>query len=113
MTESDRERDLTERLAALEMRLAEVEATAAEAEARARQAEARAGAGPMGGIGPMGVMDAVMSAMLPAEAREHLRTARREQLLAMRSLVDHWIERAERKADEPRRRRESITLEDA
>lgn len=108
MAESNREMELTERLATLELRLAEVEAKAAEAEARAREAELRAGGG------PLGLMDAVLTAMLPAEARGHLRAARKEQLLAMRSLVDTWIERVDRKADEPRRRRhETIKLEDA
>ena len=99
MAETDREMELTERLAVLERRLAEVEARAAEAEARA-------------GGGPLGVMDAVFAAVLPAEARGHLRAARKEQLLAVRSLVDTWIERVDRKADEPRRRHESIHLED-
>ena len=99
MAETDREMELTERLAALERRLAEVEARAAEAEARAG--------------GPIGLMDAVFAAVLPAEARGHLRAARKEQLLAVRSLVDTWIERVDRKADEPRRRHESIHLEDA
>lgn len=106
MTE-DREAELTARLAALEARLGEVEAKAAEAEARAREAEARA-------TGPLSVMDAVMGAMLPPEARTHMRAARKEQLLAMRSLVDSWIERVDRKPSEHRRHRhESIPLEDA
>ena len=99
MAETDREMELAERLAALEARLAHVEARAADAEARAG--------------GPLGVMDAVFAAVLPAEARGHLRAARKEQLLAVRSLVDTWIERVDRKADEPRRRHESIHLEDA
>lgn len=108
MAGSDREAELTARLAALEARLAEVEAKAAEAEARARDAEARA----MGG--PMEAMDAMLSAVLPAEVRGHIRAARKEQLLAVRSLVDAWIARVDRKAEEPRRRRrESIPLEDA
>lgn len=107
MADTDREMDLATRLATLEQRLGEVEARAAEAEARARDADARVG-------GPLGLMDAVMTAMLPAEARGHLRAARKEQLLAMRSLVDSWIERVDRKADEPRRRRrETIPLDDA
>jgi hypothetical protein len=109
MAETDREMDMTARLATLELRLAEVEARAAEAEARALEAEARAGGG------PLGLVDAVLTAVLPAEARGHMRAARKEQLLAVRSLVDAWIERVDRKPDEPRRRRrrESISLEDA
>jgi hypothetical protein len=108
MAGSDRETELTARLAALEERLAEVETRAAEAEARAREAEARTMSG------PMEAMDAVMAALLPAEVRTHMRAARKEQLLAARALVDAWIARVDRKADEPRRRRrESIPLEDA
>jgi hypothetical protein len=108
MAGSDREAELTARLAALEARLADVEAKAADAEARARDAEARA----MGG--PMEAMDAMLSVILPAEVRGHMRAARKEQLLAARSLVDAWIARVDRKADEPRRRRrESIPLEEA
>ncbi len=108
MAGSDREAELTARLAALEQRLAEVETKAAEAEARARDAEARAVGGPMEAV------DALLSVVLPAEVRGHMRAARKEQLLAVRSLVDTWIARVDRTADEPkRRRRESIPLEDA
>ena len=109
MAETNREPALAARLATLEERLGEVEARAAEAEARARAAEARA-------IGsPMEAMDTLLAALLPDEVRGHLRTARKEQLLAMRSMVDIWIERVDRRAAEPkgRRRRESISLDDA
>lgn len=47
--------------------------------------------------------------LLPAEARSHLRAARKEQLLAARAFLDHWIEREER-GGRPRRR-ESIKVE--
>jgi hypothetical protein len=106
MAGSDREAELTARLAALEGRLAEVEARAAEAEARAGAAEARS----MGS--PMEAMETLMGMVLPGEVRGHLRAARKEQLLAVRSLIDGWIERVDRRPDEPRRRRESIPLED-
>ena len=36
---------------------------------------------------------AAMSIVVPAETRVHLRAAGREQLLAVRSLLDHWINR--------------------
>ncbi len=108
MAGSDREAELTARLAALEERLGDVEAKAEEAEVRARDAEARS----LGS--PMEAMEAVLSAMLPSEVRGHLRAARKEQLLAARSLIDMWIERVDRKPREPRRHhRESIPLEDA
>jgi hypothetical protein len=35
---------------------------------------------------------AVMNAMVPAETRKHLRAAWRENLLAVRSLLDAWID---------------------
>jgi len=38
-----------------------------------------------------------MKSVLPEETREHLRASRRERLLAMRSLIDHQIERLEKK----------------
>lgn len=34
----------------------------------------------------------MMDTLLPAETRGHLRAAGRENLLALRSLLDHWIE---------------------
>jgi len=107
MAGSDREAELTARLAALEGRLAEVEARADDAEARAHEAEARS----MGS--PLEAMETLMGMVLPGEVRGHLRAARKEQLLAVRSMVDAWIDRVDRKPDEPRRRRhESIPLED-
>ena len=36
---------------------------------------------------------AVIDSVVPQETRDHLRAAGREQLLAVRSLVDHWIGR--------------------
>ena len=107
MAGSDREAELTARLAALEARLADVEARAADAEARAREAEGSS----MGS--PLEAMETLMGMVLPGEVRGHLRAARKEQLLAVRSMVDAWIDRVDRKPDEPRRRRhESIPLED-
>jgi hypothetical protein len=101
MTESDRETELQQRIAALEERLAEMEARAAEAEAHA-------------GPRMMDAIDALMDAMLPPEVRAHMRAARKEQLLAMRTMVDIWIARVDRKPEERRRRRhETIELEDA
>lgn len=49
----------------------------------------------------------VMNAMVPSETRRHLRAASRENLLAVRSLLDHWIdhlrdEPAKEAADEGR-----------
>jgi hypothetical protein len=101
MAGSDREKELAARLAALEERLAEMEAKAADAGTRA---DAR----------PLEALDAVLDMLLPAEVRGHMRAARKEQLLAIRSMVDIWIERVDRKPeDRPRRRHETIDLDDA
>jgi len=51
----------------------------------------------------------LMRELLPAEARDHMRAARREQLLAVRSVIDHWIERAEH--EETGDKHERITLD--
>jgi hypothetical protein len=36
---------------------------------------------------------AAMSSIMPDETRRHMRAAWREQLLAVRSLLDHWANR--------------------
>ena len=101
MVESEREAELSARLAALEARLADMEGRGANTEGRAD-------------LRPMDAIDALMDALLPAEVRGHMRAARKEQLLAMRSMVDIWIARVDRKPDErPRRRHETIPLDDA
>ena len=41
----------------------------------------------------------VMKAMLPAETRKHVRAAWRENLLAVRSLLDNWIDRLDDKPE--------------
>ncbi len=81
-------RELEDRIADLESRLDDM--------ARLRRLETR----------PL----RVLRHLVPLEARNHLRAARREELLAARSLLDHWIERLER---EPKgeSRRETIELD--
>jgi BMFP domain-containing protein YqiC len=116
MAGTDREAELTARLAALEGRLNEVESRAAQAEAAAAEAEARARDAEARSMGsPFEAVEAVLGAMLPTEVRGHLRAARKEQLLAVRAMVDAWIERVDRAPGErpAHRRRESIPLEDA
>jgi hypothetical protein len=49
-----------------------------------------------------------MKALVPDETRDHLKAAGREQLLAVRSLLDHWIGRL---GDEPTTRREDIKID--
>jgi len=36
---------------------------------------------------------AAVDTMIPSETRKHLKAAGREQLLAMRSLLDYWVDR--------------------
>ena len=55
---------------------------------------------------------AVMREVFPAQTRTHMRAAGREQLLAARSYLDHWIEKLdERAAAAPPPEREEITVE--
>ena len=53
---------------------------------------------------------AVLSSVVPEETRQHMRAAWREQLLAIRSLVDHWIGRIG-EPEPPRSGREEIKID--
>jgi hypothetical protein len=54
-----------------------------------------------------GAMDLVM----PAETRRHLRNAGREQLLAVRSMLDFWIDQLVESDAEPDQGREQIRID--
>jgi hypothetical protein len=54
---------------------------------------------------------AFMDSVVPEETRDHLRAAGREQLLAVRSLIDHWIGRLERRPTDGRGGREDIPID--
>ena len=55
---------------------------------------------------------AVMREVFPAQTRTHMRAAGREQLLAARSYLDHWIEKLDEHATAaPTPDREEITVE--
>ena len=54
---------------------------------------------------------AIMRNIFPTETRRHMKAAGREQLLAARSYLDHWIEKMDAPADEPKVQRESIEVE--
>jgi BMFP domain-containing protein YqiC len=55
---------------------------------------------------------AVMREVFPAQTRTHMRAAGREQLLAARSYLDHWIAKLDEKAPAaPPPDREEITVE--
>jgi hypothetical protein len=87
---TDTEAELTARIAVLEERLAEIEEQSSAVEP----------------------LDRLLADVIPTEARSHLRAARKEQLLAARSFLDHWIDRLDRKPlPKERRRKESIPLE--
>ena len=89
MTTRDESSDLVARLAVLEERLAELES---------RESEAAG-------------IEALLAPLFPTEVRGPLRAARKEQLLAARAMLDHWINRLDRAPAERVRRRESIKLE--
>jgi len=89
MARTEPDAELAARIAVLEARLAELETMER----------------------PEDPFERLLGGFLPAESRDHLRAARKEQLLAARSFIDHWIERIDRKPTERRRRRESIPLE--
>ncbi len=69
MADDQRNQELEQRVATLERRLAR----------RQRRA------------GMESAIVALMHNLFPAEARVHMRAAGREQLLAARSYLDHWI----------------------
>lgn len=54
-------------------------------------------------------MFGLLDAVFPSEARQHMRKARKEQLLAFRSLLDKWIDRIDE--EKPAPRREAIRVE--
>jgi len=82
--------DLATRIAVLEERLAELEALEERPDP----------------------FDRLLGELVPPDVRSHMRAARKEQLLAARAFLDHWIERLDRKpVPRERRRRESIALE--
>jgi hypothetical protein len=52
-----------------------------------------------------------VNSIVPSEARQHLRAAGREQLLAVRSLLDYWIARLREEPDKPDTQRENIRID--
>ena len=51
----------------------------------------------------------LLDELFPSEARKHMRAARKEQLMAIRSVLDHWIAKDENGGGT--RRRESIKVD--
>jgi uncharacterized coiled-coil protein SlyX len=50
-------------------------------------------------------IESLIRTVVPDQTRTHMRAARREQLLALRSFLDHWIEADGRDGAEPARER--------
>lgn len=85
------------------------------AELEARLAELERKAQPTGGDGRSGVEAAfwaTVHTIFPEEARKHLKSATREQLLAARVYLDRWIARLdEAEKEESGRSHERIEIE--
>lgn len=89
---------------------ADVEARLERIEAHLEKEEAEHSARSSGGIETAAW--SLMRTFFPDETRRHMRAATREQLLAARSYIDHWLSRMDRGTDEPHEpEREHITLE--
>ena len=54
---------------------------------------------------------AIMRNLFPSETRSHMKAAGREQLLAARSYLDHWIAKMEEAHAEEKATHESIEVE--
>jgi hypothetical protein len=53
---------------------------------------------------------ALLDEIFPIETRKHMRAAWKEELLALRSVLDHWIDKQETPSTATKRR-ESISVE--
>ena len=84
--------------------MSDLETQLAELEQRLAVVEARSEREPRGLAG-------LWREVFPAEVRTHMRAARKEQLLAARAFLDHWIEHLEKEPAEALPRRESISLD--
>jgi hypothetical protein len=54
---------------------------------------------------------AAMDTVIPRETRKHLRAAGREQLLAVRSLIDYWVDKMADKPEKTDNGRENIPID--
>ncbi len=81
----------------------ELDARIAELESRVREMERREH--------ESGPLRSVLREIFPREVREHMRAARKEQLLAVRAILDHWIERVDRTGGGGAPARERVTLD--
>jgi hypothetical protein len=81
-------------------------ATTADLEARVRELEAKLKEMEGDRYG----MSSFFEALFPADARKHMRAARKEQLMAIRSVLDHWIEKSDETSGGAKRR-ETIAVD--
>lgn len=54
---------------------------------------------------------AMMREVFPQETRRHMKAAGREQLMAARSYLDHWIAKLDEQREAPAAEREQIAIE--
>jgi hypothetical protein len=54
---------------------------------------------------------ALMDELFPQESRKHMREAWKHNLMAVRSALDHWIEKQDGNGATKTKRRESISVE--
>jgi hypothetical protein len=84
-------------------------ATTTELEARIRELEQRLGE--MEEERTRWRARALVDELFPQESRKHMREAWKHNLMAVRSALDHWIEKQEDGAKTRTKRRESISVE--
>ena len=83
-------------------------ATTTELETRVRELEDRIKE--LEGEGDRFGIRSLFDELFPSDARKHMRAARKEQLMAIRSLLDHWIAKTE-ETPAGTKRRESIAVD--
>ena len=54
---------------------------------------------------------AIVDELFPPESRKHMREAWKHNLMAVRSVLDHWIEKQDENGASGTKRRESISVE--
>ena len=54
---------------------------------------------------------AIVDELFPPESRKHMREAWKHNLMAVRSVLDHWIEKQDDNGASGTKRRESISVE--
>jgi hypothetical protein len=83
-------------------------ATTTELEARVRELEDKIKI--LEGEGDRFGIRSLFEELFPSDARKHMRAARKEQLMAIRSVLDHWIAKTD-EAPATGKRRESIAVD--